>query len=90
MVSPINQQTRPFHPQLSKFSQTKHFSLDTIRECRELLRIRTEVQSLMRKCQSISDEIEVVVSELTDRSDITLDRSDRDYISKQPDLLNPR
>ena len=48
------------------------------------------MQKLMEKCEKISTEMEVVISELTSESQLEDGANENGYITKQPALLNSR
>ena len=62
----------------------KQLSYALINGCAEIITLRNVVVKLMRQCESISSQMERVVSRLTGR----LNDDSEDQIKTQPKLLN--
>jgi len=61
-----------------------------IQEGREVIRLRSTLQSLMERCSHISSELETFISDLASQKSVdSLDNS-RSYVLKQPTLLTSR
>ncbi|XP_071112881.1 SWI/SNF-related matrix-associated actin-dependent regulator of chromatin subfamily A containing DEAD/H box 1 homolog [Haliotis cracherodii] len=70
---------------VQKFESTKSLSYNLISGCKETIHVRTIVTKLMKRCEKIAEEMESVVSSLTDPSATGVET---DRITKQPDLLS--
>ncbi|KAK3583927.1 hypothetical protein CHS0354_033713 [Potamilus streckersoni] len=71
---------------VNKFTTTKGLTYEVISGCRELIKIRVVVIRLMQKCEKISEQMEMQVAHLREKSSI--DISDDDQITRQPAILN--
>ncbi|XP_005104693.1 SWI/SNF-related matrix-associated actin-dependent regulator of chromatin subfamily A containing DEAD/H box 1A isoform X2 [Aplysia californica] len=70
-----------------KFSSEKQLSTSLISGCKEIMQVRNAIRRLMIRCESISQQMGLVVSRLTEGQS-TKGAGDKYRIAKQPDLLN--
>ncbi|KAJ8315230.1 hypothetical protein KUTeg_007380 [Tegillarca granosa] len=75
---------------VEKFMTTKGLSYDVISGCKEIIHVRNVINTLMVKCEKISDEMGSVVAYLTRKAEEMGDDEfdDAIQITKQPKLLN--
>ncbi|KAK0064363.1 SWI/SNF-matrix-actin-related regulator of chromatin subfamily A containing DEAD/H box 1B, partial [Biomphalaria pfeifferi] len=72
---------------LDAFNAEKQLSTSLISGCKEIMHVRNTIRRLMMKCESISQQMGMVVSRLT-RQDSQSTQRDELKITKQPELLN--
>ncbi|CAG5131476.1 unnamed protein product, partial [Candidula unifasciata] len=71
---------------IQKFNSEKQLSTSLISGCKEIMQVRNTVRRLMVRCESISQQMGLVVSRLTKQNGASGGEELR--ITKQPELLN--
>ena len=61
-----------------------------IQEGRQVMRLRSTVQSLMERCSHISTELETFISDMANHKSVDALDNRRGYVLKQPTLLPSR
>ncbi|CAL1534122.1 unnamed protein product [Lymnaea stagnalis] len=72
---------------IEAFNSEKQLSTSLISGCKEIMHVRNTIRRLMMRCESISQQMGLVVSRLTKQGGSNGEKEDM-RITKQPDLLN--
>lgn len=72
--------------QIQRFNTEKQLSTSLISGCKEIMQVRNTIRRLMVRCESISQQMGLVVSRLTKQNGASGGEELR--ITKQPELLN--
>lgn len=72
---------------MEKFQESKQLSYSVINGCHEIIQLRNVVVRLMKQCEQISTQMELVVSCITGRVAGT-SNDEEDQLTAQPELLN--
>jgi len=76
--------------QVEKIYRSHTIPSSLIQEGREVIRLRSTLQSLMERCSHISSELETFISDLASQTSVDSLDSSRRYVRKQPDRLTSR
>ncbi len=71
--------------QVKSFETSKSLSYNLLSGCKETIQVRNIVTKLMKRCEKIAEEMESVVTTLTNPN-----KADSDRITKQPTLLTDK